>query len=115
LTTRVLRTSVPKREGMAGGWRRLHNEELHNFHTSPDIIKVIKSRKVKWVEHVACMGEMRSAYNILVGKPEEKRPLRRPRHRWEDNIRMDGVGRGGLDSSGSGWAHMNTVMNLHTS
>jgi hypothetical protein len=78
----------PKREEVAGGWRRLHNEELHNLHTSPDIIRVIKSRRMRWAGHIACMGKMRNAYNILVGKPEGKRPLGRPRCRWK-NIRMD--------------------------
>jgi hypothetical protein len=71
----------PKREKMAGGWRRLHNEELHNLYVSPTIIRVIKSRRMRWTWHVACMGEMRNMYNISVGKPEEERPLGRPRRR----------------------------------
>jgi hypothetical protein len=74
---------------MAGCWRRLHNEELHNLYNSPNIIKVIKSRRMIWVGHVTHMGEMRNAYSILVGQPAKKRPLRRTRHRQENNIRMD--------------------------
>jgi hypothetical protein len=73
---------------VAGGWRRLHNKELHNMYASPNI-KVIKSRSMSFKCHVARMGEMRSAYNILVGKPERKRPLGKPGRRWKDNIRMD--------------------------
>jgi hypothetical protein len=78
----------PKGDEGAGGWRRLHNEELHNLYASP-IIRVIKSRRMRWAQHVACMGEMRNAYNILFGKPEGKRPLGRPRRRRKANIRMD--------------------------
>jgi len=74
---------------MAGGWRRLHNKELHTLYASPNIIRLIKSRRMRGVGHVAGMGEMRNAYIILVGKPEGKRLLGRPTHRWEDNIRMD--------------------------
>jgi len=87
---RVLRIMFgSKREEAAGGWKRLHNEELHKLCASPNIIRVIKSRRMRWVEHVACMGEMRNAYKILDGKPDEKRPLVRPRHRLEDNVRID--------------------------
>jgi hypothetical protein len=68
-----------KREEVAGGWRRLHNEELHNLYASPNIIRVIISRYMRWVGHVACIGETRSADNILIGKPEWKRPLGRHR------------------------------------
>jgi hypothetical protein len=71
---------------VAGGWRRLHNEELHNIYASTYIIRAIKSRRVRWVRNVDRMGEMRNAYKILVRKPGGKRPLRRPRCRWEDNI-----------------------------
>jgi hypothetical protein len=78
----------PKREKVAGGWRRLH-KELHNLDTSPNIIQVIRSGRMKWMGHIACMGEMRNAYSIFVGKPEGKRPLGSPRHRWEDNISVD--------------------------
>jgi hypothetical protein len=79
----------PKRDEETGGWRNLHNEELHNFYSSPSIIKLVKSRTMRWVRHVARMGEKRNAYRILVGKPEGKRPLGRPRRRWVDNIKMD--------------------------
>jgi hypothetical protein len=86
---RLLRTIFgPNREEVAGGWRRLHNEELHNFYVSPNISRMNKSRKMGFAGHVARMGEMRNAYNILVGKPEGKKPFGRPRCRW-DNIRMD--------------------------
>jgi hypothetical protein len=67
---------------MKGEWRKLHNEELHNLYSSPDIIRQVKSRRMRWVEHVARIGEERKLYNILVGKPEGKRPLGRPRRRW---------------------------------
>jgi hypothetical protein len=83
----VRRLFGSKREEGVGGWRRLHNEEHHNFDTSPNIIVVVKSRIMRWEGCVAPMREMRNAYSILVGKPERKRPLGRPRHRWED-IRM---------------------------
>jgi hypothetical protein len=90
---RVITTSlvifVPKREEVAEGWRRLHNEELRNLYLSPDIVRVIKSRRMRWAGHVAQAEELRNAQDILVAKPEEKRPVGRPRRRWEDNIRMD--------------------------
>jgi hypothetical protein len=72
---------VPEREEVAGGWRTLHNEELHNLYTSPGIIREVKSRRVRNAGHVACMGEIRNEYKIFVGKPERKRQLRRPRRR----------------------------------
>jgi hypothetical protein len=74
---------------LTGGWRKLRNEELHNLYSSPSIIRVIKSRRMTWTGHVARMGERRNAYRILVGNPEGKRPLGRPRRRWVDNIKMD--------------------------
>jgi hypothetical protein len=70
-------------------WRKLHNEELHNLYSSPSIIRMIKSRRMRWAGHVARMGEKINAYRILVGNPEGKRPLGRPRRRWVDNIKMD--------------------------
>jgi hypothetical protein len=78
----------PKREE-AGSWRKLHNDELHNLYSSPNIVRVIKSRRMRCAGHVACMGEGRGVYKVLVGRPEGKRPLGRPRHRWKDNIKMD--------------------------
>jgi hypothetical protein len=89
----------PKRDEVIGGWRKLHNEELHNLYCSPSIIRIFKSRKMRWTGHVAGMGEKRNAYRILVGKPEGKRPLGRPILRWEDNIRVDlrEIGWGGMD------------------
>jgi hypothetical protein len=74
---------------VTGGWRKLHNEELHNLYSSPSIIRIIKSRRMRWVGHVARMGEKKNAYWILVGKLEGKRPLRRRRRRWVGNIKLD--------------------------
>ncbi|KAJ4435453.1 hypothetical protein ANN_18068 [Periplaneta americana] len=78
-----------KRDEVTGEWRKLHNTELHAFYSSSDIIRNIKSRRLRWPGHVARMGESRNAYSVLVGRPEGKRPLGRPRRRWEDNIKMD--------------------------
>jgi hypothetical protein len=87
---RVLRRIFgPKRDEVTGGWRKLHYEELHGLYSSPSIVSVIKARRMRWAGHVARMGEVRGAYNILVGRPERRRPLGRPRCRWEDNIKMD--------------------------
>ena len=87
---RVLRRIFgPKRDEVTGEWRKLHNEELNDLYSSPDVIQVIKSRRIKWAGHVAHMGEGSGAYRVLVGKPDGKRPLGRPRHRYEDNIKMD--------------------------
>jgi hypothetical protein len=87
---RVLRKIFePKRDEITGGWRKLHNEELHNLYISPSIIRIIKSRRMRWTGHVARMGKQRYAYRLLVGNPEGKRPLGRPRRRWVDNIRTD--------------------------
>jgi hypothetical protein len=87
---RVLRRRFgPKKDGVTGGWRKLHNEELHNFYSPLSIIRIIKSRRMRWAGHVARMGEKRNMYSLLVGKPEGKRPLGRPRRRWIDNIKMD--------------------------
>jgi len=78
-----------RRDEVTGEWRRLHNEELNGLYCSPNIVRVIKSRRKRWAGHVARMGEERRVYRVLLGKPEGKRPLRRPRRRWVDNIRMD--------------------------
>jgi hypothetical protein len=87
---RVLRRIFgPKSDEVTGEWRRLHNEELNDLYSSPTIIRVIKSRRMRWAGHVARMGEGRGAYRILVGIPEGRRPLGRLRCRWEDNIKMD--------------------------
>jgi hypothetical protein len=74
---------------VTGGWRKLHNEELHNLYSSPSIIRIIKSRRMRWAGHVARIGEKSNVYRLLVGKPEGKRPLGRPRRRWIDNIKTD--------------------------
>jgi hypothetical protein len=117
---RVLRRIFgPKRDEVTGGWRKLHNEDLHGLYSSCSIVRVIKARRMRWAGHVVRMGEVRGAY-ILVGRPEGRRPLGRPRHRWEDNIKMDlrEIGFGDVD-----WIHLaqdrdrwralvNTVMNL---
>jgi hypothetical protein len=97
---RVLRRIFgPKRDEVTGDWRRLHNKELYALYSSPNIIRVIKSRRLRWAGHVARMEERRGAYRASVGKPEGRRPLERPRRRWEDNIKMDlrEVGCGGAD------------------
>jgi hypothetical protein len=95
---RVLRGIFgPKRYEVTGEWRKLHNKELHDLYSSPSIIRIIKSRRMRWAGHVAQMGEKRNAYRLLVGKPEGRRPLGRPRRRWVDYIlgwileRWDGV------------------------
>jgi hypothetical protein len=99
---------------------KLHNDELHNLYSSADIIRVIKSRGMRWAGHVARMGEWRDVYRILVWRPESKRPLERPRYRWEDNIKMD-IREIGID--GANWiqlaqdrvqcqACVNTAINL---
>ena len=88
--SRVLRIIFgPKRDGVTGEWRKLHNEELNDLYCSPNIVRVIKSRRLRWAGHVARMEEGRGVHQVLVGKPEGKRPLGRPRRRWEDNIKMD--------------------------
>ena len=79
----------PRRDEVTGEWRSMRNEELNDLYSSPNIVRVIKSRRMRWAGHVARMGEERGAYRVLVGKPGGKRPLGRPRRRWVDNIRMD--------------------------
>jgi hypothetical protein len=98
----------------------LHNEELHILYSSPNIIRQIKSRRMRWMEHVARMGEEKNVYKVLIGKPEGKGPLGRPRHSWEDGIRMvlREIGWGNVDwiqlaqDRDGWWALVNTVMNL---
>jgi len=97
---RVLRRIFgPKRDEVTGEWRKLYNEELYCLYYSPIIFRAIKSRRMRWVGHVAGNGERRGVYRILVGKPKGKSPLGRPRRRWEDNIKMylQEVGCGGMD------------------
>ena len=87
---RVLRRVFgPKRDEVTGEWRKLHNEELGDLYSLPNIVRVVKSRRMIWEGHVARMGEGRGVHRVLVGKHEGKRPLGRPRRRWEDNIKMD--------------------------
>jgi hypothetical protein len=121
LENRVLRGIFgPKRDEVTGDWRKLHNEQLHNLYSSPDIIRMIKSRRMRLAGHLARMGETRNAYRILVGKPEGKRPLGKPRLRWFDNIKIDlreiiwdGVDWIDLAQDRDKWrALVNTVMNL---
>jgi hypothetical protein len=86
---RVLRIFGLKRDEVTGEWRKLHNKELRDLYSSPSVIRIIKSKRMRWAGHVAQMGEKRTAYGLLVGKPEGMRPLGRPRRKWVDNIRMD--------------------------
>jgi hypothetical protein len=109
----------PKREE-DGSWTKLHNDELHSLYSSPNIVRVIKSRRMRWTGHVARMGEGRGVYRVVVGRPERKRPVGRPRRRWEDNIKKD-LREIGID--GANWIKLaqdrvqwrdfvSTVMNL---
>ena len=104
----------PRRDEVTGEWRRLHNEELIDLYSSPNIVRVIKSRRMSWAGHVARMGEERGVCRVLVGKPEGTRPLERPRRRWVDNIRMDFQEVGcGLTQDRDRWRTLvSTVMNL---
>jgi hypothetical protein len=122
---RVLRKIFgPKREE-DGSWRKLHNNELHSLYSSPNIVKVLKSRRMRWAEHVARMGEGRGVYRVLVGRPEGKIPLGRPRRKWEDKIETD---LREIRINGANWIQLakvrvqwqwqvcvNTVMNLRVS
>ena len=84
---RVLRRVFgPKRDEVTGEWRKLHSEELSDLYALPNIVRVVKSRRMSWPWHVAHMGQGREVHRVLVGKPEGKKPLGRPRRRWEDNI-----------------------------
>jgi hypothetical protein len=118
---RVLRRIFgPKRDEVTGEWRKLHNEELRDLYTSTSIIRIMKSRRMRWAGHEERMGEKRTAYRLLVGKPEGKRLLGRQRRRWMDNIWMDlgEVGWGDVDWIGlakdrNRWrALVNLVLNL---
>jgi hypothetical protein len=117
---RVLRILGPKWEEVTRGWRRRHNEELHNLYASPNIFRVIKSRKMRWAGGVACIVEVRNAYRVFVGKPQGKRRRRRPRRKWKDNLRLDlreigwdGVDRIPLAQDGDQWRVLvHTVMNF---
>ncbi|KAJ4429910.1 hypothetical protein ANN_22114 [Periplaneta americana] len=111
------------RDEVTGEWRKLHNMELRALYSSPDIIRNIKSRRLRWAGYVACIGESRNAYTMLVGRPEGKRPLGRPRRRWEDNIKIDlrEVGYDGRDwislaqDRGQWRAYVRAAMNLRVS
>ena len=110
----------PKRDEVTRKWRKLHNEGLSDLYSLPNIVRVVKPRRMRWARHVARMGEGRGVYRGLVGKPEGKRPLGRPRRRWEDNIKMDLQEVGGccgdwmeLAQDRDRWrALVSTVMNL---
>jgi hypothetical protein len=86
---RVLRKIFGPKSEVDGSWIKLHNDELHSLYSSPNIVRVIKLRRLRWAGHVARMGEGSGVYRVLVGKPVSKRPLARPRRRWEDNIKLD--------------------------
>ena len=118
---RVLRRVIgPKRDEVTREWRKLHNEEFSDLYSLPNIVRVVKSRRIRWAGHVARMGEGRGVQRVLVGKPEGKRPLGRSRRRWEDNIKMDLQEVGGrcedwmeLAQDRDRWrALVSTVMNL---
>jgi hypothetical protein len=98
----------PKRDEATGEWRRLHNKEPNDLYSSPNIIQVIKSRRMRWVGHVARMGQKTGASRILVGRPEGRQPLGRPRHRWEDNIKMDLQDVGWVAWTGLSWLRIGT-------
>ena len=106
---RVLRRVFgPKRDEVTGEWRKLHNEELSDLYSLPNIVRVVKSRRMRWAGHVAHMGEGRCVYRVLVGKPEGKRPFGRPRLKWGDNIKTDLQEVGGVVGTGWSWLRIGT-------
>jgi len=117
---KVFRIFGPKRDVVTGEWRKLHHEDLNDLYSSPSLVRVTKSRRVRLAGHITCMGESGGVYRVLVGKPEGKRLLWRPRHRWEDNIKMDlqEVRCGGMDwielaqDRNRWWALVNAIINL---
>jgi hypothetical protein len=117
---RVLRIFGPKRDEVTGEWRKLHNEGHNDLYCGPNIVQVIKPRRMRWAGHVVYMRKERGVYRVLVGKPEGNKPLGRPRHRWENNIKMDlrEVGCGSMDwielaQDRDRWRTLlNAVMNL---
>ncbi|KDR20683.1 hypothetical protein L798_05094 [Zootermopsis nevadensis] len=109
---RVLRRIIGSKREDDGAWRKLHNDELKNMYSSPSIVRVIKSRRMRWAGHVACMDGTRGVHRVLVGNPEGKRPLGRPRRRCEDNLRRD-LWEIGIEQNRVRWrALVNSVMNL---
>ena len=98
----------PKRDEVTEERRKLHNEELSDLYSLPNIVLVVKSRRIRWAGHVAHMGQGRGVYRVLVGKPEGKRPLGRPRRRWEGNIKMDLQEVGGGLRTGWSWLRIGT-------
>jgi hypothetical protein len=110
---RVLRRIFgPKGDEVTGEWRKLYNGELHNLYSSPDIIRQMKSRRMRWAGHVARTGEGRNVYRVLVGKPERKSPFGRPRRRWENGIKTDLREIGWGVWSGFSWLRIGTVGGL---
>jgi hypothetical protein len=117
---RVLRRIIGPKRDEDGSWRKLHNDELHSLYSSPNIVRVIKSRRMRWAGHVACISEGRGVYMVLVGRPKSKRALGRPRCRWEDNIKLDireiGIYGANLIQLAQDrvqwWVFVNMVMNL---
>jgi hypothetical protein len=116
----VLRRIFGTKREEDGSWRKLHNDELHSLYSSPNIVRMIKSRRMRWAGHMARMGEKRGVWRYLVGRPEGKRPLGRSRRRWEDNIKLD-LRKIGIDMANwirlaqdrvQWWDFVNTVMNL---
>jgi hypothetical protein len=116
----VLRRIFGPKRAEDGSWRKLHNDELHSLYSSPNIVRVIKSRRMRWAGYVARIGEGRYVYRVLVGRPEGKGQLGRPRRRWEDNIKMD-LREIGIEVANwirlaqdrvQWWAFVNMAMNL---